>query len=94
LTLNDVRRLEDLAPLAGGDTARVPLANISLSDAGLIAEDKKVSMAQRLVTSGFDPAEVLAAMGLPAIDHTGVPSVMLQGVAQIDPEDPQSVYEV
>jgi HK97 family phage portal protein len=94
LTLNDVRRLEDLAPLEGGDTARVPLANISLSDAGLIAEDKKVMMAQRLVTAGFDPAEVLAAIGLPAIDHTGVPSVMLQGVAQIDPENPQGVYEV
>jgi HK97 family phage portal protein len=94
LTLNDVRRLEDLAPLEGGDTARVPLANISLSDAGLIAEDKKVLMAQRLVTAGFDPAEVLAAIGLPAIDHTGVPSVMLQGVAQIDPENPQGVYEV
>jgi HK97 family phage portal protein len=94
LTLNDVRRLEDLAPLDGGDTARVPLANISLSDAGLIAEDKKVLMAQRLVTAGFDPAEVLAAIGLPAIDHTGVPSVMLQGVAQIDPENPQGVYEV
>jgi HK97 family phage portal protein len=94
LTLNDVRRLEDLAPLEGGDTARVPLANISLADAGLIAEDKKVMMAQRLVTAGFDPAEVLAAIGLPAIDHTGLPSVMLQGVAQIDPENPQSVYEV
>jgi hypothetical protein len=94
LTLNDVRRLEDLAPLEGGDTARVPLANISLADSGLIAEDKKVLMAQRLVTAGFDPAEVLAAIGLPAMDHTGLPSVMLQGVAQIDPEDPQSVYEV
>lgn len=94
LTLNDVRRLEDLPPLEGGDTARVPLANISLADSGLIAEDKKVLMAQRLVTAGFDPAEVLAAIGLPAIDHTGLPSVMLQGVAQIDPEDPQSVYEV
>jgi len=94
MTLNDVRRLEDLPPLEGGDTARVPLANISLGDAGLIAEDKKVLMAQRLVTAGFDPAEVLAAIGLPAIDHTGLPSVMLQGVAQIDPEDPKSAYEV
>jgi HK97 family phage portal protein len=94
MTLNDVRRLEDLPPLEGGDTARVPLANISLGDAGLIAEDKKVMMAQRLVTAGFDPAEVLAAIGLPAIDHTGLPSVMLQGVAQIEPEDPKSAYEV
>ena len=94
LTLNDVRRYEDLPPLDGGDVARVPLANISLADAGLVAEDKKVLMAQRLVTAGFNPAEVLAALEMPAIDHTGVPSVMLQGVAQIDPNDPQSVYEV
>jgi HK97 family phage portal protein len=94
LTLNDVRRYEDLPPLEGGDTARVPLANISLADAGLIAEDKKVLMAQRLVTAGFSPAEVLAALQMPEIAHTGVPSVMLQGVAQIDPNDPQSVYEV
>jgi hypothetical protein len=50
-------------------------------------------MANRLVTAGYDPKEVLAALGLPAIKHTGVPSVMLQGVAQIDPEDPQGVYE-
>jgi HK97 family phage portal protein len=94
MTLNDVRRLEDLPPLEGGDTARVPLANISLSDAGLIAEDKKVAMASKLVLAGYDPAEVLAAMGLPAINHTGVPSVQLQGIAQIDPEDPKSAYEV
>jgi HK97 family phage portal protein len=94
LTLNDVRRLEDLAPLEGGETARVPLSNIALSDSALIAEDKKVTMAQKLVLSGYDPAEVLAAMGLPAIDHTGLPSTQLQAVAQIDPNDPQSVYEV
>jgi HK97 family phage portal protein len=94
LTLNDVRRYEDLPPLDGGDVARVPLANISLADAGLVAEDKKVLMAQRLVTAGFNPAEVLAALEMPEIQHTGVPSVMLQGVAQIDPNDPQSVYEV
>jgi hypothetical protein len=49
-------------------------------------------MAQRLIVAGFDPAETLAAMGLPPIAHTGVPSVQLQGVAQIDPLDPKSVY--
>ncbi len=93
LTVNDVRRLEDLTPIEGGDIARVPLANIAITDAGIVAEDKKVLMANRLVTAGYDPKEVLAALDLPAIKHTGVPSVMLQGVAQIDPEDPQGVYE-
>jgi hypothetical protein len=94
LTINDVRRLEDLPPVEGGEITRVPLANINIGAADLVAEDKKTMMAQRLINSGFDPAEVLAAVGLPTIDHTGVPPVLLQGIAQIAPEDPQSVYEV
>ena len=93
LKVNDVRRLEDLPPVEGGDVARVPLANISITDADVVVEDKKVLMANRLVTAGYDPKEVLAALGLPAIAHSGVPSVMLQGVAQIDPEDPSAVYK-
>jgi hypothetical protein len=51
-------------------------------------------MAQKLILSGFNPAAVLAALDLPAIAHTGLPSVQLQGVAQIDPADPESVYGV
>jgi HK97 family phage portal protein len=90
---NDIRRLEDMEPVEDGDQYRVPLANISLADTGVVAEDKRVLMANRLVTAGFKPEQVLAALGLPAIEHTGVPSVMLQGIAQIDPEDPQAVYE-
>jgi hypothetical protein len=51
-------------------------------------------MAQKLVNSGYDPADVLAVMGLPPILHTGLPTVQLQGVAQINPTDPEAVYEV
>jgi hypothetical protein len=51
-------------------------------------------MAQKLITVGFDPASTMAALGLPAIEHTGVPSQQLQSVAQIDPENPESVYGV
>lgn len=94
LKVNDVRRLEDLPPVEGGDIARVPLANIAIDDAQIIAQDKRVLMAQRLVNAGFAPAEVLSAMGLPEIEHTGLPPVMLQGIAQINPEDPTSEYEV
>lgn len=94
MTINDVRRLEDLPAVEGGDITRVPLQNIDISAAELVAEDRRVLMAQRLINSGFDPAETLAAMGLEPIQHTGVPPVMLQGIAQIDPEDPQSAYEV
>ena len=72
----------------------MPLANFDIAEAVVVDTDRKVLMAQRLVTVGFDPEQVLAALGLPSIGHTGVPSVMLQGVAQIDPEAPESVYEV
>jgi len=94
LTINDIRRLEDLPPVVGGEIIRVPLANVNIDAAELVATDKRVGMAQKLVMSGFSPADVLAALDLPEITHTGVPSVQLQGVAQINPEDPESVYEV
>lgn len=96
LTINDVRRLEDLTPVddPSAETVRVPLANVNVDASTLAAEEKRVNMAQRLVLSGFDPAEVLAALDLPAIAHTGLPSTQLQAVAQIDPANPQTVYEV
>jgi hypothetical protein len=31
---------------------------------------------------------------LPAVPHTGLPSVQLQAIAQVDPEDPKAAYEV
>lgn len=94
LTINDIRRLEDLPPVEGGEITRVPLANVNIDAAELVATDKRVSMAQKLVNSGYNPAEVLAAMGLPEIAHTGLPSVQLQGVAQVNPADPEAAYEV
>lgn len=96
LTINDVRRLEDLRPVddPSADMPRVPLANVNVNAADLVATDKRVNMAQKLILAGFDPAEVLSSMGLPAMAHTGLPSVQLQGVAQVDPEDPTSVYAV
>jgi phage portal protein BeeE len=92
LSVNDIHRLEDMRPADGGDEYRVPLANVNLSAANIVETDKKTMMAQRLINSGFDPAETLAMLGLPPIAHTGVPPVMLQGVAQIDPTDPGGVY--
>ena len=93
-SVNDVRRFEDLTPVEDGDQFRVPLANIDLTDTNIIEQDKKVQMVQRLVLSGYDPAETLKALELPPIKHTGVPSTQLQPVAQIDPLNPESVYEV
>jgi len=93
-SVNDVRRFEDLRPVDQGDQFRVPLANINIMDAEVIEQSKKVEMAQRLVFAGYDPAQVLKALELPAIAHTGLPSTQLQQVVQIDPENPESVYEV
>ena len=94
LSVNDIRRFEDLQPVNGGDVYRVPLANVDLGAASLVETDKRVSMASKLILAGFNPAAVLSALDLPMIEHTGVPSVQLQGVAQIDPEAPESVYGV
>jgi HK97 family phage portal protein len=93
-SVNDIRRFEDLRPVDEGDQFRVPLANINIAEADVIEQDKKVQMAQRLVQSGYDPTQVLSALGLPKIAHTGLPSTQLQQVAQIDPQDPSSVYDV
>jgi hypothetical protein len=94
LTINDIRRLEDLPPVDGGEIIRVPLANVNIDAAELVATDKRVNMAQKLVNSGYDPADVLSVMGLPPILHTGLPTVQLQGIAQVNPDDPEAAYEV
>jgi hypothetical protein len=75
------------------ETVRVPLANVNIEAANLTADDKKVSMASKLITVGFDPAQVLSALGLAPMAHTGVPSVQLQNLAQLDPNDPKAAYE-
>jgi HK97 family phage portal protein len=94
MSTNDVRRLEDMEPVIAGDQYRVPLANIALADTEVITTEKRVTMVAQLIQSGFAPEEVLAALGLPEIPHTGLPSVQLQGVAQVNPDDPEAVYEV
>jgi HK97 family phage portal protein len=96
LSINDVRRLEDLSDIddPAAQNVRVPLANVNIDAADLIADEKRVKMANSLVLVGYDPAEALSAVGLDPIAHTGLASVQLQGVAQIDPENPDAVYEV
>jgi HK97 family phage portal protein len=96
MSINDVRRLEDMSDIEdpAASAVRVPLANVNIDAADLIATEKKVNMARTLVFAGFDPAEALAAVGLDSISHTGLPSTQLQGLAQVSPEDPQAAYEV
>jgi HK97 family phage portal protein len=68
ISINEVRKLEDLAPIDGGDTPRVPLANVNLNAANLQEEKIKIDMAHVLIADGADPASVLKALGLPPID--------------------------
>ena len=94
LTINDVRRLEDFTPImdASADTVRVPLANVNIAAAELSAQTERVDMAQQLIQVGFDPIDTLEKFGLPAIAHTGMPSVQLQ--TPTIPEDPNAAKEV
>ena len=96
LSINEARALEDLEPQSDptADSVRVPLAQVNVDDARLRAEREKVSMARDLIWAGYDPAQILEAVGLPPIEHTGLPSVQLQGVQNLDPENPETVYEV
>lgn len=95
LTINDVRKLEELAPMAdpSADAVRVPLANVDLAESGVRAQRERVLMVQALVLAGFDPAGALAALDLPEIAHTGLASSQLQPVSQVDPDDPDAAYK-
>jgi HK97 family phage portal protein len=95
LSLNDVRAVEDLAPLGeAGDQFRVPLQNIDAADAPDVGLKLRAEIASMLIQVGFDPKAVTEAIGLPEMIHTGVPSTQLQPVATIDPADPAAVYGV
>lgn len=73
VAINEVRRLEDMPAIDGGDVLRVPLANVDLPAAGIVETEKNVGMAVDLVNAGFDPASVLAALGLPPIEFADAP---------------------
>jgi hypothetical protein len=96
MSINDIRRLEDMRIIddPAAELPRVPLANMNIDAADLIANEKRVKMAQTLVVAGYDPAEALQSVGLAPIAHTGLPSAQLQQAQTIDPDDPTSVYEV
>ena len=93
LSVNDVRRFEDMSPIQGGDVYRVPLTNIDINAANLADLDRKSAIVQRLVASGFQPAAVLKALDMPEIEHTGVPTAALQPVASLNPIAPATVYD-
>jgi len=94
MSINDVRRIEDMTPVDGGDVYRVPLANVNLSASNLPEQQGKIDMVKALIQVGFNPEDALKAFGIAPIAHSGVPSTQLQAVNTIDPENPASVYGV
>jgi hypothetical protein len=96
MSINEVRSLEDMRPIddEAAIQPRVPLANVNLDGADLKALRERVTMVRDLVLAGFSPSEALAVMGVAPIEHTGLPSVQLQGIAQVNPENPEAAYEV
>ena len=96
MSINEVRALEDMRPIddEAAQQPRVPLANVNLDGADLKALRERVTMARDLVMVGFSPEQALSALGVPAIEHTGVPSVQLQGLQNLSPDNPESAYEV
>ena len=95
LSLNDVRSVEDLSPIGeAGDQFRVPLQNIDAADAKDVGLNLRADIVSKLVQVGFDPEEVLKAVEMVPIAHTGVPSSQLQPISQIDPADPAAAYDV
>jgi len=95
LSINDIHRLEDLDRVDGGDQYRVALANVNLGAANIVELEKRVDMAARLVQVGYSPSAAAEVVGLPAIDHTGLPTVQLQNATQAAESvaDIEDVYE-
>jgi HK97 family phage portal protein len=87
MSVNDVRRLEDLGPVDDGDQYRVPLQNIPLTDAGLVSMQQKARVAQSLTISGYTAESVAELLDL-NVESFGLPSVQVQAppVAP-EPED-------
>jgi hypothetical protein len=85
-SINDARRYEDMAAIPGGDAIRVPLTNVDLAAAQVVEQEKNVAMAVELINAGADPAETLAAFGLPAITFAEPPE-MPDPTEPADPAD-------
>jgi hypothetical protein len=83
MSVNDVRRLEDLGPVDDGEQYRVPLQNIPLTDAGVISLQQKARAAQSLTISGYTPDSIAELLGLD-VESFGLPSVQVQQ----PPEEP------
>jgi len=86
MSVNDVRRLEDMGPVDDGDQYRVPLQNIPLTDAGVISMKQKASVAQSLAISGYTPESIAELLDID-VESFGLPSVQVQAPPEPVEED-------
>jgi HK97 family phage portal protein len=86
MSVNDVRRLEDMGPVEDGDQYRVPLQNIPLTDAGLVSMQQKARVAQSLAISGYTPDSIAELLDID-VDSFGLPSVQVQAPPEDGQED-------
>ena len=78
MSVNDVRRLEDLPDAPSGDAYRVPLQNVPTTDAAVVTLIEKAKVVNSLIVAGFTPQSVAEVAGLAGLEHTGLASVQLQ----------------
>ena len=77
MSVNDVRSFEDLRATDFGDSYRVPLQNIPLTDTPVITISEKARAAQALTAAGFTGESVAALLDLD-VQHSGLASVQVQ----------------
>ena len=78
MSVNDVRRLEDMPDAPAGDAYRVPLQNVPTTDAAVVTLIEKAKVVNSLIVAGFTPQSVAEVVGLAGLEHTGLASVQLQ----------------
>ncbi len=82
LSTNDIRRLEDMPPIEGGDVYLQPVNMRNVLDEGGAGDlAVRANSAALLIRSGFTPQAALEAVGLDPIDHFGLLPVTLQADA-------------
>jgi HK97 family phage portal protein len=67
LSVNDIRRFEDLSPIESGDSYRMPLNE---ADAGIASLSQRVNIVTALTEAGFEAEQAAALVGID-IAHSG-----------------------
>jgi HK97 family phage portal protein len=76
LSVNDIRRYEDLGPLDSGDSYRMPLNEADADTANL---STKVDIVAKLIQAGFSPEDASRLVGI-KVAHTGAAPITVQPI--------------